>query len=1476
METQNGAAGCREVEEAIAEVVAGTAPSALYDHIAECDACRDRRFDAERAGDLVKGAGADFREPEGFAAKLVAGVLDARKDGPETPPVTSGRTLVEASAASAPIATVSATRPDTSVEPTGGDLATNPTVLSTREAEPRPAVSETKPSTDSEKVSPAATAEAPIRTADVARSKPVVERKVTPRGRRWPVALVGGGALLAAAAAAALVLSSVGAPGSIVSSSTSSEAWSGKVATVSRAGADKQGGLSLCDEKGACSDAAEGAAVAAGSTLKTDARTRARVTLADGSVLNLDRGSEVTLVGAEKRTARIGAGFVIAQIARADDGPVARLLLPTGEAESPEGRLALTATAERATVEVARGQARLRGENGEIDARAGEEATLTKSAAPTVYASSLSEAASFDESEGGEGEPLLRGLGELRARKPGQTNEKDRAVRLAKHAVKVRVSDVVARTEVDETFTNDTDEELEGIFRFPLPPGAQIERLALEVDGKLIEGAFVDRDRGAAIWRGVIQNAAPKAPKPREEIIWVPGPWRDPALLEWQRGGRFELKIFPIPKRGSRRVVISYTQVVDQAGGVRRFTYPLAHDERGTTTVGAFDLDVEVRGNDPAWGVRARGYELTRAGGSGDAERLALHADSFVPAGDLTLEYALPDRDRAVTAWAYRMADVGPAREPLPSTTTGASGAPKAVEAEAILRDPSPYVAIALRPKLPRWQEQRERLHVLVVDTSRSMFGERYARATHLASTIVREMDRRDHFVLLACDTSCKPMSLTGGEERDRGSSTRGFDPKSPGPEAAADVERFLGGLEPDGASDLGAAVASARSAAGRLDNRELRVIYLGDGTPSIGATRPATLEAAVRSALPGRDGAVIAVGLGADCDTTSLSAMARGGGGVVVPYVPGQSLTAAALDVLGAAYGVMLRDPRVELPRGLEAVTPAQLEPIRAGAEMLLLARMTGGDSVDGTVRLTGRVADESFEQSYPLRVVATTSAGNAFIPRLYAASKIAELEASPDADRRGDIIELSQRFAVASRFTSLLVLESEAMFDAFGLVRNSVAPSFTGEVTASSESFDAEGAPEEEASNAYGADDLAESEKKSAKGKADTGAFSPSDPFGNTFGDGMGRSGGSTRRPASEGFASPPAPAATATMAPPPAKTPAASKPVAGPSADRAAEPDWWAPPPRRLVPMRRVFDRKASFEASNTLASESAGKLSAVEDALRLAPDSRDRTVALYALYATMGRLGEAQDLTARWSGRDALDPEAVLARGDLAARQGERDRALRVLGGLADVRPGDKDILRRLVNLHDSAGNTALACEHRIALAEVSRTDAALVSDGLRCAERMGQADLAAAMRRGLDDKTRPAVERLLLNPPADPSKALGGDVRVVAEWQGSEDIDVALIDATGKRISWMGAPSKIVATARDVTSLRTETLSVAGLPSGRYVLEISRADTQVRGTLRGELTLSLAGETRRVPFTLDGSRAEVGTIRVFFTSRLVPM
>ena len=280
-----------------------------------------------------------------------------------------------------------------------------------------------------------------------------------------------------------------------------------------------------------------------------------------------------------------------------------------------------------------------------------------------------------------------------------------------------------------------------------------------------------------------------------------------------------------------------------------------------------------------------------------------------------------------------------------------------------------------------------------------------------------------------------------------------------------------------------------------------------------------------------------------------------------------------------------------------------------------------------------------------------------------------------------------------------------------------------------------------------------------------------------------------------------------------------------------------------------------------------------------ALAAAPESRDRTADLYALYATSGRLGEAQELTAKWSNKDALDPDALLARSDLAARQGDRDRATRILGGLADVRPGDKAIHTRLARLHDAAGNAALACRHRLTLADLASTDAALVADAVRCARSQQMGDLASQIKLDAGDKVREAVDKILIGPAPD-ATALRGDVQITAEWTGAADLDIALIDEKGKRTSWLGSASKSAVSARDVTSSRSETLSIADLGRGSYVLEVALAggDEAARnaGNIRGDVTVRLpGGETRKVPFSLAGPRAEVGTLRIFFTSRLVP-
>ena len=1540
---------CQEVEESLSEILDGTASARLFDHVAECDACRDLKYEAQQAATHVAAAGADFK-PEGDFVEALIGRLEAARpatsgpkvtsrpkpalaetapatsvvvrSGPIEPGVESAATVfdplaaakvaeaeaesqrdVDASEGDAREEKPSDTRPSakSASAPAGATREEAPSPIALVEApseaksEPatseRPVASSVAATTNNDPISKSAARDArdagdvgetevpdeapaprpkasktieaaPARASRTEPEKPVVPKaplRAKPSALRRPAMIAGGAIAMAAAVAIGFAIK--GGDGLRSAIKSSSGPWSGSVAAVSRASADKNGGFEAC-EGSRCAPVAGGAAIKEGSTLRTDTRTRARVTLGDGTELSIDRGSEIELTKGKSRWARVKRGTVVADVAHVD-GSTAHFVFARGEVEVLGTKLAITASDDRASVEVARGAVRVKTDSGKtVDVRAGEEATIVGNAEPQVSSStSLADTMEWSDQKPEEVDaPVLRGLGELRARKPGQTKEKDHAVRLSKHAVKVRIVDVVARTEVDEVFTNDTDEELEGIYRFPLPPGAQIEKLSLEVDGKLIDGAFVDRDRGAAIWRGVIQNAAPKAPKPREEIIWVPGPWRDPALLEWQRGGRFELKIFPIPKRGSRRVVLTYTQTVDQAAGIRRFIYPLAHDPSGSTKIGSFDLDLQVLGLDKSVGLATRGYDLASA--SGDGERRTMHADNFVPAGDLTVEYALPDRNKELTAWAY----APPAVDSTIVTNDAQANKKKSAEeraaeqaAAAIVEDRSPYVAVALRPRLPRWQEAKERLHVLVVDASRSMFGERFARATHLASAIVREMDRRDSFLLLACDTTCKPMTADGSTSPQ---------PGAPGPSAAADVERFLGSIEPDGGSDLSAAVSAARTIAGALGGKELRIEYLGDGTPSVGPTRPAHIEAALRAVMPAGDAAVIAVALGADADTTSLGALARGGGGVMVPYVPGQKVSSAALEVLGAAYGVVLRDVEVELPAGLSQVAPARLDPIRAGGETILVARMSSGNEVSGALKVRGKVAGERFEQSYPIRVLATGSAGNAFVPRLYAAAKINEIERSGGEADKPIAIALSKRFSVASRFTSLLVLESEAMFKAFGLDRSASAPAFTGEDRAESASADPD-APVDDVAGAESSGPLAAATAAPASKSKKADAYD-GDGLGSIGGFGHGRAAGGPVRPS-------PKPAQAAPMAPPPADEPWAERRRPASRPRPPAKVGWddpWEPPRRRrFVPMRRVFDRKVSFAATSAFASN-AGKVASVEGALTASPNSRDKTVELFTLYSTLGRLGEAQELTAKWSGRDALDPDALLARADLAARQGDRDRAMRILGGLADVRPGDRAIQERLAEMQDAAGNAALACEHRISLAEMAPTDAKIMAAASSCARVQGIIDLATALRGDASEKVREAMDKIATTSTAT-IKTPRGDMTISAEWTGGEDVDIGLIDAKGRRTSWLGSATKATVVGRDVKSTSNEALEIRALPQGSYIVEITRVGNGT-APVRGEVKVRFGSEVTRHPFTLIGARSEAGTVRVFFTSRLVPL
>jgi hypothetical protein len=622
-------------------------------------------------------------------------------------------------------------------------------------------------------------------------------------------------------------------------------------------------------------------------------------------------------------------------------------------------------------------------------------------------------------------EPAAPGLGELRAHRPGEREATERPLHLVHHRVQVKTVGNVARTEIEETFRNDGPHTLEGVYRFPLPPDARIAHLSLEVDGNWEDGAFVERAHARRIWRGVIRQATPEVARiPSEEFVWVPGPWRDPALLEWQQGGRFELRIFPIPAHGERRVRIAYTQTLPAHGDGRRYVYPLARSADESTRVGRFEVEVQVAGDAE---VVPRGYAMATQAEPGK-RTLRFAADDFHPAGDLVIEVrAAEPGPRTLRWWTFH----GQATAPPPERSR--EGDPAVLEAHrAAHADARPYVMFALRPDLPPATALApSRDHVIVVDASQSMVGERYGRAVRLASAMVEQMDPQDRHVLLACDATCRAMHEV---------------PASPSRRAAADMRAWLLSQEPAGASDLRVAMeeGTRRSQGGA---RLTHVVYIGDGAASAGPVRAASLAAEVRALVEGRTGVTVStVGIGGDADVGVLTAIARSGGGHHHPFVPGRGAASTARAVLEADTGSTLRDAVVELPEGIEDVVPRELPTVRAGEEVLVMGRMTR-PTVEGEVRLRGSVAGRPWSHRLPVTLTSSAAGGNAFVPAQWAAATIEGLELEGRGEDVPRVVALSKAHGVLSRHTSLLVLESEAMFRAFGVDRARPAAQWTGE---------------------------------------------------------------------------------------------------------------------------------------------------------------------------------------------------------------------------------------------------------------------------------------------------------------------------------------------------------------------------------------------------------------------------------------------
>ncbi len=1481
------------------------------DFMADDDRARDLRHDAEEAADALAHGGDDWVMPADLEARVL-GAIDAKASGASFAPERTTQPGFDDAKHAARTASTGSTSTDTPASPTPAASSPASTASASTASASTSPVEATKLEADSDDdASAPADGDdvdgdvAPVVSLAAAREAKAAEPEREPAtqksGLGRVIVLFSALSVLGVAAAAAVAFWPSSGTDETTTTSPTAGGVTGTLAQVVRAAAGETGtGVEVQPPGGSYAPLALGAEIPTGSTVRTDARTRARLTLSDGSELVLNHTTELLFDAAQPRHFAVHEGEIVADVTHLDEGPQAVFTTPTGHVNVVGTEFVLSAAESISSVRVTRGKVRVGGAGGgpEVDVDVGEEGLLRQGRAPEVaptidLARAVSWASLEDaESNGGgsehDTESTVPGIGSLRARRPGESQDRERPLFVASQHVRVRIAGNVARTEIEQVFQNDSGDQLEGTYRFPLPADARISRLALEVDGQMQEGAFVARNRAAAIWRGVIRHATPVAHRdPHEEYVWVPGPWRDPALLEWQRGGNFELRIFPIPAHGSRRVVIAYTQLVQASAEGRRYVYPLAHSRDGSLRIGDLDLDVRVAGGH---GAHASGYPLDASDTDG-ARAMHYAARDFLPAGDVIVDYERPEGDAELSSWTY----AGPAATAPPDHAREQDEDVVAAQRQ-LAADGRGYVAFALRPRLPARTEGRPHDYVLVLDSSQSMVGERWQRASTVAAGIVAEMDRRDRFRVLACDLDC--AEYVGENGGNGGSASRGTF-RSPSSGEVAALTSWLGTIEPAGASDLVRSLREASHVAGRAptsgeDARDVHVVYVGDGIASMGHRGMSALRTAAEGLVTSEHVALTTVGIGEEADATALSAIARAGGGHYVAFVPGARASSTALSVLETTYGVSLRGAEITLPEGLTEMAPAEVPTIRAGEEVVIVARMERPE-VRGNVVLRGTVGGQAFEQTYPVQLESTSAAGNLFVPALWAAGTIDRLELEGRGEDEARIIALSRAYSVMSHHTSLLVLESEAMYRAFGVDQTQQTAQWTGDEDAEGDTSAGEQQVMDELQSQALAASVGSEESAEPAGGLDLagagvggGGLGEGD-IGHGSGAGYGSGGGRARRSASlrDDADLEAAPAREqARMAAGPSTSAATTVPRPdATAADRAAAPIAPAQPMPTTRSsmgqwMHRVYYRVGDVTAQGQASAREIQQASDAEASLRVAPDSRDRHRAAIRALSRVGRVDRALDIADEWIARDRLDVEALVARADVLGRMGRRADAIRVLSGVLDLRPGDATMLARLADAFDRAGDAERACAVRVSSADATLTDASLVGAALRCERTLGQRTLSDALLASVPD----ARVRDRANDVADDAPATRGshqDLAIDATWNGATDLDVTIVAPDGTRLSWMGGRTTIVGS--DASALGREHLGLRSAPVGSYVIEIARTDApegatpaQLGRPITGELRIRALDDTMTVPFRLDGARVEVARARIHRESRLEPV
>jgi hypothetical protein len=145
-------------------------------------------------------------------------------------------------------------------------------------------------------------------------------------------------------------------------------------------------------------------------------------------------------------------------------------------------------------------------------------------------------------------------------------------LQIADLSIDVEIVGNMATTTFEIDFYNPNRRILQGELSMPLKNGQEISRYALDVNGKLREGVIVEKVKARQAYEAVV----------RQKI--------DPGIITKTKGNSFNTKIYPIPAKGYKKLVLALTETLNGDEENLYYTLPFGTVEQ----MDKFELQVKV------------------------------------------------------------------------------------------------------------------------------------------------------------------------------------------------------------------------------------------------------------------------------------------------------------------------------------------------------------------------------------------------------------------------------------------------------------------------------------------------------------------------------------------------------------------------------------------------------------------------------------------------------------------------------------------------------------------------------------------------------------------------------------------------------------------------------------------------------------------------------------------------------------------